>query len=302
MHFRKLVVMWLLWLSVPAWAWGPEGHAMIADMAEAHLTPEAHAMVEQLLAVEGYRHLDQVSSWPDAIRSQQPDTGPWHYVDIPLYAEQYNAARDCHFDQHNQRVDALTCVVDQLPKWTRVLADPAQPLDQREVALKWVVHLMGDIHQPLHAEDDHDRGGNDVRLDWYGAHSNLHAIWDLGVIEHHFGWHLGPGYSFDHDAVRQQALRLDSEIASEQRVIWAPSGELVQINDRTIAWVNYSHHLACVAYRHLPPMFISGWEDHYQNWAWPVIQDQLKSASVRLARLLNEAAARQSVAANAKPE
>lgn len=296
MKIRNLIGAGLFWASLPALAWGPEGHAMVADMAEVHLSLPARVMVEQLLSVEGYRHLDQISSWPDAIRSQQPDTGPWHYVDIPLYAEQYNEARDCHQDQHNQHVDELTCVVTHLPDMVQVLADPARSLAEREVALKWVVHLLGDIHQPLHTEDDHDRGGNDVRLDWDGERSNLHAVWDLGVIERRYDWHLGPGYSFNHDAARQQALLLDRDVTVQQRLAWAPAGELSHIRDRTVDWTNASHHLACAAYRHLPPVFVDGWENAYQAWAWPVIRDQLDKAGVRLAELLNEVAASQAIA------
>ncbi len=272
-----------------AWAWGPEGHALVADMAQAHLSPAAASEVRRLLSVEGYRRLDQVSSWPDAIRSAEPTTGPWHYVDIPLYAVAYSAQRDCHVDEHGQRVVEMTCVVAKLPEFVHMLADASQGDARRLVALKWVVHLVADIHQPLHAEDDHDRGGNDVRLPWYGQPSNLHAIWDLGIIEHRFGWQLGPRYSFDHEAVRAEAARLDAVITAQQREQWAPAGAVAQIDLRVQAWANGSHALACAVYRHLPPVAEPGWENGYQSWAWPVAQGQLERASVRLAGVLNEA-------------
>jgi len=78
-----------------AFAWGPEGHAIIADIAEAHLTTAAQLQVTQLLALEKHNHLDQVSSWPDEVRAQRREAAPWHFVDIPLDATSYDAARDC---------------------------------------------------------------------------------------------------------------------------------------------------------------------------------------------------------------
>ncbi len=287
---RWMLWVGMVWLGVPnAWAWGPEGHAMVADMAEAHLTPAAMQAVQRLLAVEGYRHLDQVSSWPDAIRSQAPDTGPWHYVDIPLYAERYAQSRDCHWDQHNQQVPELTCVVVKLPVFVRVLSDLNQSDERRLEALKWVVHLAGDIHQPLHAEDDHDRGGNDVHLAYFGKATNLHAVWDVGIIEHRFDWQLGLNYSFDHAAVRTQAVRLDQDISAGQRASWAPPGTVAEIADRAVQWVNESHALACQVYRHLPADYSDGWDGEYQVWAWPVVRTQLDKAGVRLAAILNGA-------------
>jgi len=288
-RLTRFLLLWILCSSTSVLAWGPEGHALIADMAERHLTPEARIEVARLLAVEGYRHLDQIASWPDAMRADNPDTGPWHYVDIPLYALNYNQQRDCHVDQHNERVPELTCVVVQLPRFVRILADTARPDAEREVALKWVVHLVGDIHQPLHTEDDHDRGGNNVRMDWYGHPANLHWIWDLGLIERHYHWQLGPAYSFDHAAVLAQADELDTNAHETQRqATYLPNG-ISSIDKLTVSWANDAHELACHAYRHLPAEYTSGWEEAYQSWGWPVAKNQLQLAGVRLAAVLNTA-------------
>ncbi len=283
----------LVWLGLGsglAEAWGPEGHALVADMAEAHLTAQARAQVRALLALEGHRNLDQISSWPDAIRAAQPETGPWHYVDIPLYAAAYDEERDCHYDAHNNRVPELTCVVARLPWFAHRLADRSLAAEQRLEALKWVVHLTADLHQPLHAEDDHDRGGNEVHLLYYGKNTNLHAVWDLGVIEHQYAWQLGPDYSFDHDAVRAVASQMDQSISQQDRLRWASPRSLANVAQFSVQWANASHALALAAYRNLPadPQ-AAGWEPAYQAYAWPVIRLQLDRASVRLAALLNEA-------------
>lgn len=273
-----------------AYAWGPEGHAIVADIAEAHLTNAAEAEVVRLLAVEGSHHLDDISSWADDYRESHPETGPGHFVDIPLSAKGYVEKRDCHYDKDGQKVADLTCVVYELPFYTKMLADHGQPDSARLEALKWVVHFTGDIHQPLHAEDNNkDKGGNDVHLTYYGEKTNLHAVWDGGVIEHQFSWKLGPNYSFDHQAVKAEAGKIDSAITQSQRAAWAPPGLVSGIGADAVAWANATHALAPLAYKKLPANKGPPWEDAYQAYAWQVIQKQLSIAGVRLAEILNEA-------------
>lgn len=270
-----------------AWAWGPEGHAMVADMAEMHLTARTQAQVVELLQIEGRRHLDAIASWPDAMRASHPETGPWHYVDIPLYAQQYDAWRDCHEDWRGQRVTENTCIVAKLPEFVRQLGDKRLSRTARLLALKWVVHLVADIHQPLHTEDDRDHGGNMVKVVFAGKVSNLHAVWDLGVIEQHYGWQLGPHYYIDRDEVRRAAKDMDARIGQRERESWADAGIPIQAD--AVAWANASHALACTAYRHLPANpLLSDWNASYQQYAWPVIQQQLQKSSVRLAMVLNQ--------------
>ena len=131
--------------SGPAKAWGPEGHAIVADIAEAHLTPAAATQVSNLLSLDGHHRLDEVASWADEIRPQRRDTASWHFVDIPLAAPNYDATRDCANGN---------CVVAKIVDFTVVLANPTADQHARLEALKWVVHFVGDIHQPMHAEED----------------------------------------------------------------------------------------------------------------------------------------------------
>src|SRR5262249_30474310 len=134
-------------LSGQVRAWGPEGHAIVAEIAEARLTDAAKTQIAQLLAADdsGAQHIDQIASWPDAIRQARPETGPWHFVDIPLDAAKYDASRNC--DQGN-------CVVQAIQKFVGVLRDRNQDKAARLEALKFIVHFVGDIHQPLHCETD----------------------------------------------------------------------------------------------------------------------------------------------------
>jgi S1/P1 Nuclease len=278
--FASTLALAAMGFSGNALAWGSVGHAIVADIAQLHLTPAAAAQVQQLLQLEGHQNLDQVSSWPDEIRSQRKETGPWHYVDIPLEADGYDAARDCVND---------ACIVTKIPHFTHILADASASPQDRLEALKWVVHFVGDISQPLHAEDHDDKGGNTVQANFFGKGTNLHAMWDGGIIEHALNIQLGPNYSFDHDAVRAAAVKLDADITSQNRALWAPAGIVAQIDTVTESWANESHVLARkVAYADLPEKRTGDWSEAYENQTWPVVRVQLQRGGVRLGELLNE--------------
>lgn len=281
----------LTWCSsTAALAWGPEGHAIVADIAQTNLSPAAATEVSHLLATEGHTKLDEVSSWPDEYRVTHPETGPWHFVDIPLKASAYKESRDCHYDANEQKVTDLTCIVARLPYFIAILSNKTQSDADRLLALKFVTHFVGDIHQPLHTEDyKHDHGGNKVTLTYEGNSTNLHAIWDGGIIETQYSWTLGPNYSFDHAAVAQAAGQLDGQISAADRSSWAPAGLLNSLDATIVAWANESHALAPAAYAHLPKHRTGSWSGAYQAYAWPVVQRQLARAGVRLHEILNEA-------------
>jgi hypothetical protein len=260
----------------PATAWGPEGHAIVADIAEAHLAPPARRAVLRLLALEGHDRLDQVSSWSDAYSALNRSTAPWHYVDIPLAAARYDARRDCPDGD---------CAIVRLAGFVRTLGDRGAPPSDRLAALKWVVHLVGDIHQPLHAADHDDKGGNLVRLVYRGVPTNLHAVWDLGIIEQALGTRLGPDYSFDHAAARLAALRLDAGQAAADRFREA-SAEPADPLDLAVAWAGESHAFARQFVYPARPADPAG-QPAFQAAAWPIVESRLDRAGVRLAVLLN---------------
>lgn len=262
-------------------AWGPEGHAIVADIAQQHLTPAASAEVTNLLKQEGLSRLDEISSWADANRTEFPHTGSWHYVDIPLHAKAYVAARDCQNGN---------CVVSRLDHYANVLADKSAAPQVRLEALKWVVHLAGDIHQPLHAEDNDDKGGNTVQVQFFGRGTNLHSMWDGRIIRKALDLQPGPNYTFDHAIVQSDAMMLDRTITDAQRKAWAPSTSLSSLGRDAIAWADESHLLAQkVAYTDLAKPSGEAWSLRYQAKAWPVVRTRLEQAGVRLAAILNEA-------------
>jgi hypothetical protein len=164
-------------LSNLAWGWGREGHRIIATVAEDHLNETTKVMIQSLI---GNNRLYSIASWADDIRKERRDTAPWHYVNIPL-GNRYNASRDCPAPR--------SCVVEKIGEFMKILTDKKASREQRAEALKWVVHLVGDIHQPMHAAKEAE-GGNGVHVrflnsDRCGTYDcNLHGVWDTSMILH----------------------------------------------------------------------------------------------------------------------
>ena len=132
--------MAFFFLINPALAWGPEGHSIIAEIAQRRLSPTAAQLVEKLL---GRGHsLASVASWADDARSERPETTNWHFVDVPIAVTQYDPARDC------KKSDKGDCIVEELERLRKELR--CGPDANKADALKFVVHFIGDIHQPLH--------------------------------------------------------------------------------------------------------------------------------------------------------
>jgi len=119
------------------WAWGSEGHIIVGRIAELHLTDKAKTGVENILGKDSRISDDSVASWPDHIRRDRPETGPWHYVDIPFGATSYDVSRDCKSGQ---------CVVVQTEHFASVLSDTNATMVSKAEALRFFVHFVGDLH------------------------------------------------------------------------------------------------------------------------------------------------------------
>ena len=152
-------------------AWGEDGHRIIATLAEAQLTPTARKELNRLLALEPGQTLASISTWADGHRS--PTTAPWHYLNFPRGYCSYQPERDCPDGR---------CIVGAIDRQLESLRTAGDD-EKRLTALKYLVHFMGDIHQPLHAGYGDDRGGNSYQLQAFMRGSNLHAFWDSGLIK-----------------------------------------------------------------------------------------------------------------------
>lgn len=157
--------------SLGARAWGTDGHQIVALIAQTQLTPKASAAIDRLLAQEPGQTLVTISTWADEHRN--PATAAWHYVNFPRDTCQYLSDRDCPDGR---------CVVGAIERQLAVLKS-SESDERRLQALKYIVHFVADVHQPLHAGYADDRGGNTFQLQAFMRGSNLHALWDSGIIK-----------------------------------------------------------------------------------------------------------------------
>src|SRR5215471_13314709 len=187
---KKLTAVLALLAFVPVQlsAWGPKGHAIVADIAAAHLTPTAKSNLQLLL---GNDSLASVASWADDVRKQRDESYDWHFVDIPKDASGFSQERDC-FRPQDIHKDALTdhhnCVVDRIEMFQRVLGDETASRAERLEALKWIVHFGS------------DQCGN------YPC--NLHWTWDTLLLEH-------TGYSEEDYVHRLEQLIAEKNLTAQ---------------------------------------------------------------------------------------
>ncbi len=271
-------------LAHGALAWGPETHRMVGDIAAAQLNAKAKAKVLELLSddrladgqLSGRRTLGEVASWADEIREYDPKKPGrrLHFDDIPL-CEAPDYSRYCKNGQ---------CASAQIGRQLEILGDERSRLPQRNRALKWVVHLVGDIHQPLHASNRHDQGGNAVQVAFFGQRDNppyrnlnLHALWDVHMVRRLVAERGG------------ERAFVSASLSDGEKSAWGKGS----ISD----WIRESHEIARdLAYTALPVAASCGRKiagvveigQAYYAKAAPVIEIQIKKAGVRLARVLNE--------------
>jgi hypothetical protein len=176
-RFLPLLAVALAFVAGDAFAWSAEGHRIVARIAEAELTPEARAEATRLLAGEADPTLPGIAAWADGLRDTDPELGKrsakWHYINFNGRCG-FEPPRDCPNNN---------CVVTQANLMFRTLADPAKDDAARAQALKFVVHFIGDLHQPLHASPRDDKGGNDYQVNLHGKGSTMHRVWDGTIIE-----------------------------------------------------------------------------------------------------------------------
>ena len=240
----------------PAFSWFDKGHRVVGLIAQAHLNTAARREIDKILAAN--TTLADASVWPDHEGRSIRDFDPLHYVSIPEHAAGYDQARDC---------PERNCMVEALTWFSAVVADKNAPIMTRRLALRFVAHLVGDMHQPLHAGRAADRGGVDIRVSYREQSTNLHFFWDRELVE------LEPGNEED------IAKRLTANLTEEERLQWQ-AGDPKQWTNESLTLVQ-SH-----AYTTGPSGELS---DDYVGKARPIVRTRLVQAGLRLAWLLNRA-------------
>jgi hypothetical protein len=285
-------------LSASAFGWGCEGHEMVALIARAHLTPQVSAEVDRLLRANPVNPVQDrncrdhpidlmalSASWADAVKAPEKN-GEWHYIDIPRAVRTGDAMKWC----------GSSCIVTAFEHQWAILRDKTQPDAERAKALRYVVHLIGDLSTPLHQIDNHDQAGNCDEMRFYSDEmpQQLHGIWDYRILQRELG------------ARKLSTERYAQGIDREFR------GTDVKLD--VLAWVWESHDLAVNTVYGLlnPPLAVApadagsvsreqrtaerasvaamhiSIDDAYVHRALPVIRKQIALAGYRLATLLNQ--------------
>lgn len=249
----------LLCLS-SALAWGPTGHRTVGLLAQRHVSPATLAEIEGLMGAES---LARAATWPDEIRSdpawkaREPNAWRQHFINAPA-----GSPLDFTSATGQEPGDIFAAI----GHYERILSDRSQPDEARRIALRWLVHLVGDAHQPLHSGHAEDQGGNKVTVAFFDEKTNLHKVWDEDLINH-------SRLSFT-----ELADFVDTASPDTQR-LWAEA--------TAATWLEESRAL-------MPACYETG--DGWLSWdyAWrhsPTIELRLQQAGIRLAATLDRALA-----------
>ena len=257
----KKCIALLVFLCAPysLWAWGVVGHRAVARIAENHLSATAKREIARLLGTET---LPLVSTWPDEIRSdpQYKETGPWHYLnvasglDFPAFTAQLATTAG------TPPTNAYTA----LQQVRQDLKDPKKTAPEKLFALKFLVHLVGDVHQPLHVGHGEDKGGNSIQVNWRGRDTNLHSIWDGDLVDY-------PGFTYT-----EMAAAYDHATPTQIKQ-WQ--------KDDMATWLFESYQLCTPVYAAAATPKL---DYRFYPAFGPTVEQQILKAGIRLAGVLND--------------
>ena len=254
-----------LGLSVPAYAWGPVGHRVSAEIAQDNVSGRTRAEITEILGHEG---LPEASTWPDEERSNpatfwQETASPFHYVTLPQ-------GQSVEQLVHPAEGDALTA----LETFADTLRDDTASREEKALALRFIVHIVSDLHQPLHAGNGNDRGGNDFIVDWFETPTNLHWVWDEGMV-------LRQQLSYS-----EYAERLKRRIGADETLEWWNADPAI--------WVSESALLRDRIYPETGGEAGMGTVEapavlrYDYHWTWmPIAEERLAKSGIRLAAYLD---------------
>ena len=248
-HFKLFLQITLL-LNL-AFSWGKTGHRTTGEVAEHFLTEKTKIEIKKILQDPS---LANASTWADEMRSN-PDFrkyNPWHYANMPLNITYANSKKSSKGD-----------IVQAIKLSKSKLKDNDVSFEEKAFYLRYLVHLIGDIHQPLHVGRGEDRGGNDIKVKWFGDDSNLHRVWDTNMIDN---------YQMSYTELSSHLLL---SFSSENI-------ELLSENE----WIDESQNKVKIIYSNVRNGDYLGYDYIYENF--DIVKIQLFTAGYRLAGTLNE--------------
>lgn len=312
---KRLAIQFLVVCAITSFAapsavraWGCKGHQTVALIAEKYLTPEALKLVDALLSEnpidpklkrwcgDARDAMADASSWPDDVRNDRKN-GPWHYIDIPRGTQRGPIEGYC---------GAEGCVVRAIAEQTAILKDKKTDPMKRADAVRYIIHFVGDLHQPLHAITNADEGGNCVPVKYFRrrpqmrGHSftpNLHGLWDSAILERdmegadpaEFAETLQAAFARDIEGWQKAGIHVDDwaweSFDDAESTVYG--GLMPKIAVEPNVPVHSCTDDNNIGERLLHQHIVAG--AVYQEAAAPVVEERIAQAGVRLALILNEA-------------
>ncbi len=249
---RNVWLVGLILMSSDVLAWGQTGHRVTGEIAQLYLSDSAKAAITDIIGVQD---LAEASTYADEMRSNpsefwQKQASPWHYVNVEL-GETYKRAPP--------EGDAVTA----LARFTKTLKDSRASKEAKQLALRFIVHIIGDLHQPFHSGTSEDQGGNKIRVEFFWEPSNIHRVWDSGLIDR------------QKLSYTEWTKRLARQITDDEAASWQQTDPKVWIAESTKARAGL-----------YPDSDKISWDYQYQSM--PIVKQRLSMGGVRIAAYLNE--------------
>ena len=237
-------------------SWGAKGHRAIASIAEKHLNANVKAVVSSYLNGES---IMDAATWADEIRDDQQyrNTGAWHFLNLPLGLTR---AQFSEYVLKQDKDNTYTAIL----KAEANLRDNALSAPQKAEALKFLIHLVGDAHQPMHVSREEDKGGNTIQLRYEGKGTNLHSLWDGKLI--------------DHEGLNNAEMIKQYDLATTEQIKkWQ--------SDSPMQWLWESYQLSSALYKDVKPGQTI--DEEYYKKSIPILHQRISQAGIRLAGELN---------------
>jgi hypothetical protein len=236
-------------------AWGPAGHRIVGHIAEMNLDPE---ILKTIRTKFNIKHLANVANWADEIKKRDNKPDVLHYTNIGVNYRTYNQKRDC---------PRKRCVTEKIKEYEGILIAPGSSPKTRKEAFKFLVHLVADVHQPMHLGHEKDRGGNEITVYFGKKRTNLHRVWDHDLI------------FLKGKSQRQFARQLNRSITPENKRQWAGGAPNDWSNESRALVLDYGYRLKFSRRRELSLNYI--------HEGRKIVEERLQRAGIRLANMLN---------------
>jgi hypothetical protein len=233
--------------------WGKTGHRTVGEIATSVLSKKA---LKNIALILDGASLALVSNYGDDIKSDKKyrKYGSWHYVNLPLDG-QYSL----------QTANSQGDIIQGIQVCVNTIRDVNASKEEKAFHLKLLVHFIGDLHQPMHIGREEDKGGNDVKLTWFGKSTNLHRVWDSNMID---------DYGMSYSELAKESPRLSKRARKEI------------MKGTPLDWMKEGHKITATLYNDLPENGKLGYEYAYKYTG--IMRSQLQKGGVRLAKMLND--------------